>query len=113
MHGFGSQQRLRVVLVPRSNRPKRGRRDEEPEELNLDLIRVGMKRTEVKNGVPCYVQPTRGQTEEPGKTWACPNCTVPIKPGTQHLVAWPVDLSVETRRHFHTNCWAMYKGYLG
>jgi len=100
--------------VGRSNRPSRGKRqNQEPEELNLDLIRMGMKRTEVKNGVPCFVQPTNGRSEDRSKSWICPNCTVPIKWGTSHLVAWPADLSVETRRHFHTRCWDMYNGYLG
>ncbi|MEN9715593.1 MAG: hypothetical protein RJA35_1060 [Actinomycetota bacterium] len=100
--------------MPRNNRPKGYRKPDEAElELNLDLIRNGVKRTEVKNGVPCYVQPTNGRSEDREKAWVCPNCTVPISWGTSHLVAWPVDLNVETRRHFHNRCWQMYNGFLG
>jgi len=100
--------------MPRSNRP-RGRKSDHEElpELNLDLIRSGYKRTEVKNGVPCYVQTTNGRSDDQSKSWVCPNCSVAITWGVSHVVAWPLDLSVETRRHFHTRCWQMYSGYLG
>lgn len=102
--------------MPRSNRPRNSRagRKQQPEpELNLSLLRSGVKRIEVKNGVPCWVQPTSGKTEDGAKTWVCPNCTVPIAQGMAHVVAWPEDLGVSTRRHFHNRCWDMYNGHLG
>ena len=43
--------------MPRSNRPKRKRQEETPE-LNLDAVRVGIKRIEVKNGIEFVVQTT-------------------------------------------------------
>jgi len=100
--------------MPRSNRP-RGAKKREPEEvLDISLFRAGVARIEEKNGVPCKVQPTNGRpADEPGKTWACPNCNVPITWGTAHLVAWPADLDAATRRHFHNHCWKMYRGHLG
>ncbi|MCP9276974.1 hypothetical protein [Mycolicibacterium arenosum] len=41
------------------------------------------------------------------KTYRCPGCDHEIKPGTAHVVVWPVDAGdVEDRRHWHTSCWA-------
>jgi len=100
--------------MPRSNRPRGRRKASEPlPELNVAAARGAGKRIEDKNGVPCWVQPTSGRTDDGVKSWVCPNCTVPISQGTAHIVAWPADLDVKTRRHFHSNCWAMYRGYLG
>ncbi|MCS4484105.1 ATP/GTP-binding protein [Gleimia sp. 6138-11-ORH1] len=45
------------------------------------------------------------------KTYVCPACPAPIRPGTSHVVAWRIegafgtDLGVESRRHWHTDCW--------
>ena len=97
--------------MPRSNRPK-GSRKEEPEELNLASIRFGSRRTETKRGVVYVVQPTTGRNAEAEKTWICPNCSLSIQPGTSHLVAWDEVRGVDTRRHFHTNCWAKFQGSL-
>ena len=41
------------------------------------------------------------------KTYRCPGCNQEVRPGTSHVVVWPVDEpegSVE-RRHWHTGCW--------
>jgi len=45
------------------------------------------------------------------KTYTCPGCQRPIRPGTPHVVAWPeikpllsAD-AVDERRHWHDFCW--------
>lgn len=98
--------------MPRSNRPKKSKREVEPEPLNLELARRGSKRTEYKRGVEYTVQPTNGQNAEDGKTWVCPNCSLTIKPGVAHLVAWDSVRGTDTRRHFHNRCWEAYTGAL-
>lgn len=97
--------------MPRSNRPKRSKR-EEPEEINLGSVRFGSRRTEIKRGVPYTVQPTAGRNAEEDKSWVCPNCSLTISPGTNHLVAWDEVRGVDTRRHFHTTCWSKFQGTL-
>ncbi len=38
------------------------------------------------------------------KAYTCPGCLHAVRPGTQHLVVvWDDD--VESRRHWHTECW--------
>ena len=98
--------------MPRSNRPKKTKKQQEEPELNLELARRGSKRQETKRGVEYYVQPTSGQNAEPGKTWICPHCSGTITKGTAHLVAWQVFRDASERRHFHTNCWAGFTGVL-
>jgi hypothetical protein len=42
------------------------------------------------------------------KTYRCPGCNQEIRPGTAHVVVWPVDGpddGSEERRHWHTGCW--------
>ncbi|MQA84669.1 MAG: hypothetical protein GEV03_08620 [Streptosporangiales bacterium] len=46
------------------------------------------------------------------KTYRCPGCDHEVRPGTPHLVAWPVwgptwnpSSGVEERRHWHPACW--------
>lgn len=98
--------------MPRSNRPKGARKKPDEEELQVDLTRLGYRRTEIRRGVEYVVQPTNGVTDEPGKTWVCPTCHIAIKPGTTHLVAWDELRGVQTRRHFHNNCWKSFTGTL-
>lgn len=112
MHRFAALQREGLVLMPRSNRPKNSKKQQDEPELNLDLARRGNKRIETKRGEDYYVQPTNGQNAEEGKTWVCPNCNKVISKGTSHLVAWPVERSIELRRHFHNNCWAGFTGVI-
>ena len=44
------------------------------------------------------------------KTYRCPVCHGDIPPGVPHVVAWSLDdafgrdSGVESRRHWHTNC---------
>jgi hypothetical protein len=40
------------------------------------------------------------------KTYRCPGCDQEIRPGTPHVVSWPVgDPDAARRRHWHTACW--------
>ncbi|ONM47221.1 ATP/GTP-binding protein [Nocardia donostiensis] len=39
------------------------------------------------------------------KTYRCPGCDHEIRPGTAHVVAWPVDGGEMDRRHWHRGCW--------
>lgn len=40
------------------------------------------------------------------KSYRCPGCDQEIRPGTPHVVAWPVgDPDAAYRRHWHTACW--------
>lgn len=98
--------------MPRSNRPKRSKANPEHEELNLDRVRSGAKRTEVKRGVTYVVQSSTGRNAEEDKTWVCPNCHLNISIGQSHLVVWDEVRGLETRRHFHTTCWAKFQGSL-
>jgi hypothetical protein len=94
--------------MPRSNRPKRGKRDE-PEPLNIDRLKTGFRRTEHKRGREYVVQPISESNAI--KVYSCPGCTVPIEPGLAHLVAWRTDgimgahNDVADRRHWHKHCW--------
>ena len=97
----------------RSNRPKGAKpRQEEPEELNLAVVRLGVRRSEIKRGVEYTVQATIGANAEEDKTWICPHCHLDISKGLSHLVAWDSVRGVETRRHFHSACWKSYQGVL-
>ena len=46
----------------------------------------------------------RGPGCASGKAYRCPGCEQEVRPGTPHVVAWPVGLPDE-RRHWHTPCW--------
>ncbi|WP_460355973.1 hypothetical protein [Mycobacterium sp. ZZG] len=41
------------------------------------------------------------------KAYRCPGCDHEIRPGTAHVVVWPVDdpEGMDDRRHWHTSCW--------
>ena len=80
--------------------------------LDMDRVRTGSARTEIKRGVEYSVQPTAGANAEDDKTWVCPHCNLQITKGIAHLVAWDAIRGVETRRHFHTACWKSFQGPL-
>jgi hypothetical protein len=103
-----------MVLVPRSNRPKRTKsgKNSEPEPMNLDVVRFGLKTSTVKRGVEYTVQTTTGALADDGKTWVCPECGISIAKGTAHTVAWDAVRGVDTRRHFHNHCWKVFQGPL-
>lgn len=91
----------------RKNAPKK-----EYRELDYELLKISAPRREVKRGIEYEVRGTSGQTDDPGKFWICPNCSIEIEPGTNHMVAWDVHRGIETRRHFHNHCWKMFQGRL-
>lgn len=99
--------------MPRSNRPRRGAHDArgaaQDEGAGLDRLLAGWKRTEVRRGAEWNVQPVSPASAV--KEYACPGCSVPIAPGTAHLVVWRADgvmgdaSDLAARRHWHTHCW--------
>ncbi|WP_296629994.1 hypothetical protein [Rhodoluna sp.] len=97
--------------MPRSNRPKRSKK-EEPEELDFSTVRFGFRRTEIKRGVEYTTQTTVGANAEDDKVWVCPHCHLQIAKGVSHIVAWDEVRGVETRRHFHNACWKSFQGPL-
>jgi Ribonuclease G/E len=80
--------------------------------LDLDRVRIGVKRIETKRGVEYSVQTTTGQNAEQDKSWVCPHCNLAISKGQNHTVAWDSDRGVDTRRHFHNSCWKAFQGPL-
>ena len=99
--------------MPRSNRPRGAKRQsEEPAELNLDVLRTGIKRTEIRRGVEYQVQSTIGANADQDKLWICPHCHGEITKGIAHTVAWDAVRGVGTRRHFHNACWKSFQGPL-
>lgn len=98
--------------MPRSNRPKRSKNNTEPEELALDRVRSGIKRTENKNGLSFVVQASTGRNAEGDKSWVCPFCNHSISVGLSHLVVWDEERGLDTRRHFHSGCWPKFQGKL-
>lgn len=97
----------------RSNRPKNSkRRAEEPEELDLAGVRMGIRRNEIRRGVSYVTQTSVGANAEDEKTWVCPHCHLQISKGISHIVAWDEVRGVGTRRHFHNACWKAFQGQL-
>ena len=93
---------------------KRRKGKSQPESTDLDLTRLksSLPHTELKRGVEFQVQETNGANAESGKVWICPVCMINIEPGVQHTVAWDLHRGVQTRRHFHNNCWRLFDGML-
>ncbi len=98
--------------MPRNNRPKRGKRMAEPQELDLSAVRLGIRREEIKRGVAYKTQTSIGANAEDNKAWVCPHCHLQITKGINHTVAWDSVRGVETRRHFHNACWKAFQGPL-
>ncbi|QEO10539.1 hypothetical protein [Protaetiibacter larvae] len=95
--------------MPRSSHPRKGRRDEEPEPLDLERILGGARHTESRRDGVWNVQPQSAAAA--AKEYSCPGCGLVIAPGTPHLVAWRADglfgedADLADRRHWHTHCW--------
>jgi hypothetical protein len=99
--------------MPRSNRPSRSKPKQEPiEQLDLNLTRLGLRRSEIKRGVEYTTQTSIGANAEENKSWVCPHCHLQITKGLSHIVAWDAVRGVETRRHFHAACWKSFQGPL-
>lgn len=94
--------------MPRSNRP-RGRRSEEPEEIDLARALAGRSRLEGKRDGQWNVQPVSAASAQ--KAYRCPGCALEIAPGTAHTVTWRADGlmgeadDLAARRHWHPHCW--------
>lgn len=94
--------------MPRSNRPRGARRDDEGA---IDLARAvaGRRRTESKRDGSWNVQPLAAASA--AKTYLCPGCGLEIGPGVAHCVTWRADGimgeadDLAGRRHWHTHCW--------
>jgi hypothetical protein len=101
--------------MPRNNRTARSGRKAKPieveEDLKLDQVRSSLRRTVTRRGVEYVVQNVSGNSDV-DKTWICPHCNVDIKTGTAHVVAWDAIRGVDTRRHFHTQCFNSFQGPL-
>jgi hypothetical protein len=85
--------------VPRRHRSARDRTtfEEAPAPANL---RGGFRPTWAQiDGVV-----VRQVTGEAGKTYRCPGCQQPIRPGVAHLVVIEGG-DVGSRRHWHIGCW--------
>lgn len=98
--------------MPRNNRSRRAKGNSEPEELNLNVLRQGLRHTEFKRGVEHTVQSTSGRSEDGEKSWICPHCNLTISQGIAHTVAWDAHRGLDTRRHFHNACWKAWQGSL-
>lgn len=94
--------------MPRSNRPK-GRRGDDEEELDIARLLGGWRRTETRRGALWNVQPITAP--QALKDYVCPGCGGTIAPGVAHLVAWRADgvlgdeADLAGRRHWHEHCW--------
>jgi hypothetical protein len=110
--------------MPRSNRPRRqpgsaGRKGQSGgrnkwtravgEGPDLDRARFGLaERQSAPDGEWNIrrISPSRA-----AKDYTCPGCSLVIRPGVEHLVAWREDsiFGAETalaeRRHWHQHCW--------
>lgn len=98
--------------MPRNNRPKNSKRSEDDEAMDLERVRSGIARTEIKNGIEFTVQTTAGRNAEETKRWICPFCNVSFGPGVSHVVAWESATGTHQRRHFHNECWKKFQGRL-
>lgn len=99
-----------VLVKSRRNRGSKWGAEFQP--LDLEKVRIGIKRTEYKRGVEYFVQTTAGARADDDKSWVCPHCNQTILKGQNHTVAWDSIRGVETRRHFHNSCWKAFQGPL-
>jgi hypothetical protein len=126
-------------VSPRRNRPsgppgsrsrRNARRDAQHPALDLERTRRGVDAVETWGAGQWRVRQLTGAGA--AKTYRCPGCDQEIRPGTPHVVVWPVDgdeagsrdrhsqserrhwhsqserrhwHSQSERRHWHTGCW--------
>ena len=73
------------------------------EERNLEDVGLSFQSTEEhSDGIYCVRRITGSSSNKP---YRCPGCDQLIPTATPHVVAWPED-DIESRRHWHTPCWA-------
>ena len=99
--------------MPRSNRPRSRRTpDRAPaadDALDLDRLRSGLKRTEIKRTGAYSVQSVSAAAAV--KVYTCPGCRAEVPIGQAHVVAWRADgpmsddAELAARRHWHSYCW--------
>lgn len=96
--------------MARSNRP-RGRKPQaqDDQDTGLGHLLDGWRRSEVRRDGLWHVQPV--PAKQALKTYSCPGCSLPVEPGTAHVVAWRADgvlgdaADISNRRHWHAHCW--------
>lgn len=92
--------------MPRSNRRRPVEHDD-----SLDRLMAGWKRTEMRRGAECFVQPVAAAKAV--KDYTCPGCGRTVLAGVAHLVAWRADgvlgdtADLRDRRHWHEHCWRL------
>ena len=92
--------------MPRSNRPRRSR---DEDELDLSRALLGTKTTQAKRDGLWNVQPLSAANAV--KVYVCPGCGLDIEPGLAHTVTWRADGimgeadDLAARRHWHLHCW--------
>ena len=86
--------------MPRVNR---NRHDHVP--LNVERALGGANQRVAWDGRTWFVRQLSGATST--RVYRCPGCQQEIRPGTPHVVVWPVDGlgGVDDRRHWHGSCW--------
>ena len=95
--------------MPRSRRPRRGGRDEEPQPLDVERILGGMRRTESRRDGVWNVQTQSAAASV--KEYTCRGCGLVSPPATAHIGAWRAaglfgeEADLAARRHWHTHCW--------
>jgi hypothetical protein len=95
--------------MPRSNRPRGKRQDNEDDDFDLNRALAGRRRTEPKRDGVWNVQPIAAASAT--KYYTCPGCGLQITPGVAHTVTWRADGlmgeadDVAGRRHWHLHCW--------
>ncbi|WP_282825672.1 hypothetical protein [Gulosibacter sediminis] len=88
---------------------RNSRRDREFVPLDLDRIRGGLRRTEVRRGREYTVQQV--SAERALKVYTCPGCNLEIPIGQAHVVVFRADnimgddAAIADRRHWHSHCW--------
>ena len=96
--------------MPRSNRPRGRRQDDEPA-TDLSRALIGRAHVEQKHDGSWNVQPLAATSAV--KTYTCPGCSLEISPGVAHVVAWRADGlmgeadDLASRRHWHIHCWSI------
>lgn len=97
--------------MARSNRP-RGRKPQAHDDegdAGLGHLLDGWRRSEVRRDGLWHVQPV--PAKQAVKSYLCPGCSLAVRPGTAHTVAWRADgvlgdaADISNRRHWHTHCW--------
>jgi hypothetical protein len=107
--------------MPRSNRPRRrtgtgagkgaGNKWTRAAEPDADLDRTRFGLAERQSAPDGEWNIRRISPSRAAKDYTCPGCSLVIKPGVEHLVAWREDslfgaeAALAERRHWHQHCW--------